>query len=103
MYPEINEYIDELFLMGGNYQGMGNKTICAEFNFYMDPEAAYIVLNSVKFPMTILPLESCSDENLNIPIVCKITFLLLHYNSILTNNDVFFAGMALSTFSCPPL
>lgn len=51
----------------------------AEFNFYHDPEAAYIVLNSLKCPITILPLES--DEGITIPIVnsiiLTITFLTL--------------------------
>lgn len=39
----------------------------AEFNFYRDPEAAYIVLNSMIPKITILPLNV--DENLHISLV----------------------------------
>ena len=30
--------------MGGNYKGVGNVTISAEYNFFVDPYAAHIVL-----------------------------------------------------------
>ncbi|KAL4225736.1 hypothetical protein ACF0H5_016425 [Mactra antiquata] len=46
-------------IMGGNYQGVGNVTPCGEFNFYFDPEAAYVVLNQLKCPITIVPWETC--------------------------------------------
>jgi hypothetical protein len=35
-------------------------TPCSEFNFFMDPEAAQVVLNNLSpCPMVILPLETC--------------------------------------------
>lgn len=49
--------------------GRGNIVPAAEFNFYHDPEAVFIVLNYLKCPMTILPLET--DENLHLTLVCK--------------------------------
>ncbi|CAJ0938679.1 unnamed protein product [Ranitomeya imitator] len=42
------------------YEGQvsrGNRTTCAEFNFYLDPEAAYIVTNEFTCPVFIAALE----------------------------------------------
>ncbi|NLC54374.1 MAG: nucleoside hydrolase [Erysipelothrix sp.] len=44
-YPDIKNKIKYLTIMGGGLKG-GNTTIAAEFNFYADPEAAKIVLES---------------------------------------------------------
>ncbi|XP_031628266.1 inosine-uridine preferring nucleoside hydrolase-like isoform X2 [Contarinia nasturtii] len=63
-YPEIRDKICEIFIMGGNFQGVGNTTSCAEFNFYIDPEAVHIVLETVTCPIIILPWECCLEENL---------------------------------------
>ncbi|XP_034068708.1 inosine-uridine preferring nucleoside hydrolase isoform X1 [Gymnodraco acuticeps] len=42
--PSFPQKLKDLFIMGGNMEGKGNFTLCAEFNFAMDPESAYIVL-----------------------------------------------------------
>lgn len=47
--------------------GRGNIVPTAEFNFYHDPEAVFIVLNYLKCPIFILPLET--DENLHLTLV----------------------------------
>lgn len=48
--PRMVEKIGRLIIMGGNYFltpfGHGNVTRVSEFNFFVDPEAAHIVLNS---------------------------------------------------------
>ena len=44
-HPDLPEYIKELNIMGGAAQG-GNVTPCAEFNIYVDPEAAENVFRS---------------------------------------------------------
>lgn len=44
-YPEVKEKIEVIALMGGSYSS-GNATASAEFNFYIDPHAAYIVFHS---------------------------------------------------------
>lgn len=65
---EVTDGIKEMHLMGGNYMGVGNITKAAEFNFYSDPEAAHIVLDSLTCPINILPLEACSPNVLSIPV-----------------------------------
>lgn len=54
-YPELKEKIDSIVFMGGACFG-GNYTPNAEFNIYVDPEAADIVLNS-NLPMYMFGLD----------------------------------------------
>ncbi|XP_055301164.1 nucleoside hydrolase-like [Sitodiplosis mosellana] len=65
-YPEIKKDIKDVFIMGGNCKGRGNALAGSEFNFYMDPEAANIALNSLKCPMTIVPLECASEIDISL-------------------------------------
>ena len=44
--PDIAERIDQIVLMGGAYFEVGNITPAAEFNIYVDPQAADIVFKS---------------------------------------------------------
>lgn len=54
--PAIAERIAEIVMMGGAYFEVGNITPAAEFNIYVDPEAADVVLRS-SVPITMLPLD----------------------------------------------
>lgn len=54
--PDIAERIGEIVLMGGAYFEVGNITPAAEFNIYVDPEAADIVFKS-RAPITVMPLD----------------------------------------------
>lgn len=54
--PRIIPRIQEIVLMGGGYFEMGNITPAAEFNIYVDPDAADVVLRS-GVPITMLPLD----------------------------------------------
>jgi purine nucleosidase len=54
--PDIAGRIKSIVLMGGAYFEVGNITPAAEFNIYVDPEAADIVLKS-GVPITIMPLD----------------------------------------------
>ncbi len=44
--PRIAAAVRHLWIMGGTDNSIGNVTPAAEFNFYVDPEAAKIVLNA---------------------------------------------------------
>ena len=54
--PAIAERIAEIVMMGGAYFEVGNITPAAEFNIYVDPEAADVVLRCGA-PITMLPLD----------------------------------------------
>ena len=54
--PDIIERVQEVVLMGGAYFEVGNITPTAEFNIYVDPEAAEIVLKSGA-NITMMPLD----------------------------------------------
>ncbi|WP_341861121.1 nucleoside hydrolase [Gymnodinialimonas sp. 57CJ19] len=54
--PDIVEKVQEIVLMGGAYFEVGNITPAAEFNIYVDPEAAQIVFGSGR-PITVMPLD----------------------------------------------
>jgi len=55
VYPELKGKIDRIVFMGGA-MGLGNWTPSVEFNIYVDPEAAKIVLNA-GIPLTMAPLN----------------------------------------------
>lgn len=54
--PEIVERVQEIVLMGGAYFEVGNVTPAAEFNIYVDPQAADIVFRS-GVPLVVMPLD----------------------------------------------
>jgi len=54
--PDIAERVQEIILMGGAYFEVGNITPAAEFNIYVDPEAADIVFKSGT-PIVVMPLD----------------------------------------------
>lgn len=54
--PDIAERIAHIVLMGGAYFEVGNITPAAEFNIYVDPEAARTVF-ACGAPITVMPLD----------------------------------------------
>ncbi len=54
--PDIAAQISELVMLGGAAFEIGNMTPAAEFNIYVDPHAAAIVLAS-GMPITMIPLD----------------------------------------------
>lgn len=61
--PSFPQKLKDLYIMGGNKEGIGNVTLCAEFNFFMDPESAYVVLEEFLCPTYIASLEySCRNS-----------------------------------------
>jgi len=54
--PDIASRIARIVLMGGAYFEVGNITPAAEFNIFVDPEAAEIVFRS-GVPLVVMPLD----------------------------------------------
>ncbi len=54
--PDIVARVQQIILMGGAYFEVGNITPAAEFNIYVDPEAADIVFKS-GVPLVVMPLD----------------------------------------------
>jgi len=57
--PEVMMLVKEIVSMGGAINVAGNKNRVAEFNIFVDPEAANIVM---RFPVkkTLVPLDACN-------------------------------------------
>jgi len=62
--PRILSKIPELIIMGGAHH-IGNRTPSAEFNFWVDPEAARIVVNC-GLPMRLVPLDATHQALLDL-------------------------------------
>lgn len=56
----LPKLIKKLVIMGGAINVPGNKSRVAEFNIFVDPEAADIVFKSVT-PKILIPLDVCND------------------------------------------
>jgi len=65
--PEIIGLVKSVVVMGGALQiypgGWGNSTPVSEFNFWVDPEAARIVLRA-GLPLALLPMNVCRKTHL---------------------------------------
>lgn len=55
VYPELKDKLERIVYMGGA-MGLGNWTPSVEFNIYVDPEAAKIVMNA-GIPLVMAPLN----------------------------------------------
>lgn len=53
--PSFPARVKHLVIMGGSNNGRGNITAAAEFNFYVDPHAAKVVMEAGFERMTIIP------------------------------------------------
>uniref|UniRef100_UPI0037E80CED nucleoside hydrolase-like n=1 Tax=Semicossyphus pulcher TaxID=241346 RepID=UPI0037E80CED len=61
--PKLPKKLKALYIMGGNTDSRGNTTVCGEFNFVADPEAAFAVLSRYTCPTYIAPWEfTCSNS-----------------------------------------
>jgi purine nucleosidase len=58
--PELPSRVGRLWVMGGSNNRLGNITPAAEFNFFVDPEAAHVVL-AAGFETTLVPWDLCVD------------------------------------------
>lgn len=99
MYPQLKDRISEVVFMGGS-AGRGNRTPYAEFNIWMDPEAADVVLRSG------LPLTMCGLDVTHQALVTKEIFAQLEdMNTSLSNTIIgllkFFAKTYDEVFEMP--
>lgn len=77
--PLVMKKVKEIFSMGGAIKVPGNKNRVAEFNFFVDPEAAKIVFD---FPVkkVLIPLDACNKIRLSIADFKKIKNTVLREN-----------------------
>jgi inosine-uridine nucleoside N-ribohydrolase len=55
--PSLVDAVEELVVMGGSH-AIGNVTASAEFNIWVDPEAANVVLSAGFEHLTLVPLDA---------------------------------------------
>ena len=60
---DFSSKLKGLVIMGGNSEGIGNITTCAEFNFHADPEAAFVVLQRCNSSIQLVTWETCRYGN----------------------------------------
>jgi inosine-uridine nucleoside N-ribohydrolase len=58
--PKIAKLVKQFVIMGGAIECPGNKNRVAEFNIFVDPEAAEIIFNSGA-EIILVPLDICND------------------------------------------
>ncbi|PYE85709.1 nucleoside hydrolase [Pseudoroseicyclus aestuarii] len=72
--PDVVERVAGIVLMGGAYFEVGNITPAAEFNIFVDPEAARAVFACGR-PITVLPLDVTHKVLATPPRIAAITAL----------------------------
>ena len=60
--PSFPKRVKSLYIMGGSNNARGNITAAAEFNFYVDPDAAKIVFEA-GFEITVVPWEPLTVQD----------------------------------------
>lgn len=60
--PDFPSRVKHLYIMGGSNNARGNITPAAEFNFYVDPDAAKIVFQA-GFDITVVPWEPLTIQD----------------------------------------
>lgn len=61
--PSIAKDIPHIYIMGGTNNSLGNITASAEYNFYVDPEAARLVLHS-GISITMVGWDMCTKYSI---------------------------------------
>jgi inosine-uridine nucleoside N-ribohydrolase len=75
--PKTAEKIKEIIIMGGAINVKGNKSKLAEFNFFVDPDAAKIVLES-NIKKVLIPLDVCNKTSLDLQKFKKVKYQFLY-------------------------
>lgn len=90
--PKLPQLVKELVIMGGAINVPGNKNRVAEFNIFVDPEAADIVFRA-PVKKTLVPLDLCNDIYLNLEDF-KILEKTLFYPQIISMMKEYIKGIA---------
>jgi purine nucleosidase len=59
--PALDDLVDEVWVMGGAFHAPGNVTPAAEYNFWVDPDAAKIVLRELS--VSVVGWGTCVDSS----------------------------------------
>lgn len=102
-YPEVVPRIREIVLMGGS-TGRGNQRPYAEFNIWVDPEAAAVVFAS-GLPVTMVGLNTSHQALVTPAVVARLEAVGTPVASMCVELMTFFASAyeAVEGFSAPPL
>lgn len=89
--PSIAAKIKRLVIMGGAINVAGNKNRVSEFNFFVDPEAADVVMKS-QVPKILVPLDACNQVVMQVDDFKKISNQKLN-KILIPMMEHFFAGL----------
>ncbi|XP_047362816.1 probable uridine nucleosidase 2 isoform X1 [Vespa velutina] len=65
--PNLQDYVKNIFIMGGSVAGIGNFKPNVEYNFGNDPESNFISLNSTtKTPVILIPWDVCLSYKISL-------------------------------------
>jgi len=97
--PRIVPKIQQIVLMGGA-MGLGNTTPAAEFNIYVDPEAAHIVFTCGR-PLTMIGLDVTHQAQATRKVRSRIRALGTPVARLVDDLLAFFAETYLKVFGFP--
>ncbi|MEU6707311.1 nucleoside hydrolase [Streptomyces wuyuanensis] len=102
-YPDAAAHIREIVLMGGSTE-RGNRTPAAEFNMYVDPEAADVVFRS-GLPVTMCGLNVSHQALVTPDVLARLEALGTDLGRVCAELMTFFAATyrRLWGFPAPPL
>jgi len=89
--PELPSLIKQIVIMGGAINVPGNKNRVAEFNIFVDPEAADTVFKA-DVKKVLIPLDVCNDTILQISDFEKLKGSVL-YEPVLKMMDKYIIGL----------
>lgn len=99
MYPQLKSQISEIVFMGGS-ASRGNRTPYAEFNIWMDPEAADVVLRS-GLPLTMCGLDVTHQALVTKPIFAQLEEMKTELSNTIIGLLKFFAKTYDEVFEMP--
>ncbi len=88
---ELSSLVKEIVIMGGAIRVPGNKNRVAEFNFFVDPEAADVVLKA-PVKKILVPLDVCNDISLT-PKDFRVLRDTKIYNSVTAMVEAYIQGI----------